>query len=388
MTELTFVDINNYDINKFDIDPKAIDTYSFIDSKGTKVENNYGSLTYNGLPPYFVVEGDSYGLQVANKNEDNPTANNSVGGMVQLPPTNNTTTKKKDKWQTSLKLTIKAPEKEWTDAERRMIEFISIDIKKIYAHILTRPDRLSILQKASPKIIHAAQETFQTEMTTDGHKYPDQQSQLIRMTQLIKNQIINKTSNKVYRKKKKAPGGDEVNLLTSTVEWDETKHPTLYVDMAYYQEKVNGKPTGKDIFITKFYQYEEGVPEDQWKELSYQEVARKGGQRFEEGVRYDRIWFGADSMAPQLKAAEVVCKKDISMSGLGHTGRLVRAKGEIKKNQKLIHRQQISPVSNNNNNNNVVVGNDGQTATSTFDMSVLSNIPHMSTPSIVSDNAN
>jgi len=392
MTELIFVDPNNYDINRFDIDPASIDIKTFPGPDGNDITNIYGTLTYEGKPPFFLIEGDSYGLQKANnKDDDTQQANTSVQNMVQLP-SNQKAKKKKDKWQTAVKLSTKPAEKDWSDKERRLVEFISVDIRKIYATVLSRPERIQILQKVNHKILEEAQRKFQEEMAHDPSKYPEQDSQLARMRQLIYVEVMGKVTNKVYRKKKKPSEGQQVNLLASAVQYDETRHPTLYVDMIHFTDK----QTTKENFITKFYQYEEGVPESQWKELTYLEVIKKGWQRFEEGIRFDRIWMG-NSISPQLKAAEVVCKADIQ-GGMGHKGRLIRARGEIKKNQRLVTRSTITPVKttmNSNDNNNTFSLDQSQmnhahnvdqnTANQVFDTSALTNIPGIQVPQIVSN---
>lgn len=397
MTELAFVDVKSYDIDKFDIDPASLDIRSFTAPDGEDITTIYVDLTYGGQPPFFLVEGDSYGVQKANNKNDanSQQANTSVEGMVQLPSTQKTN-KKKVKWQTAIKLSEKPAEKDWTDEEKRMIEFIGVDVRKIIATILSRPERIVILQKVIPKILEEAQRKFQEEAAQDPSKYPDQETQLGRIRQLIYSEVMGKISNKVYRKKKKPTEGQQVNLLASAVQYDQTKHPTLYSNLMHYTDKTSKE----EVFITKFYQYEEGVDENQWKELTHAEVVAKGWQRFEEGIRFDKIFIG-NTISPQMKIAELVCKKDIS-GGMGHKGRLVRARGDIKKNQRLVKRSAITPVKttiqdNNNNNNDTSLSQeqmtnaqnqDTRSANGVFDSSVLSNIPNLQSPNIVTDTTN
>lgn len=379
MTELILVDPNNFDLELFDIDISSIDERSFKDAKGQTVTYYNGELTYDGKPPFFLNEGDTYGIQKAgNKKEEEASQNTSVQGMTVLPSTNTNTKKKRDKWQVAMRVTEKPEPKNWTDEEKKTINFVDSDLRIVIANILCI--KVEILQKVAPNIIIAAQEAFQAEQAADPSKYPDQESKMTRLREHIKTQTLSKISKKIYRKKiTKNDGGGQFDLLNASSQFDETKHPMIYSNLIHFPNKI----TKVEEFVTKFYQYKEGIAENDWPELSHAEAVAKGWQRMECAFRFDALYFGA-TISPQIKAAECVLKRDIT-GGFGHKGRLIKARGDIKKNQRLVTRSAIQPVGVNTvtqNSNNESI--DALATSGVFDPSTLNGIPGMTTPIVVS----
>jgi len=384
MTELVLIDPTNYDPALFDINIASIEGRSFKDDKGQTVTYHNGVLTYDGRPPFFLKEGDTYGIQKAgNKKEEGHHANTSVQGMVQLPSTNPNAKKKRDKWQVAMKMTENAAPSDWTDKEQRLIDFVDKDLRNIIANILT--NKLQMLQKVMPNVIIAGQEAFDKEKSenpTIGQL--DQAGQFAKLKEHIKSQTLSKISKKIYRKKKKEEKEKgQFDLLNANSQFDETKHPMIYANLIHYPNKT----TKKEEFITKFYQFKEGIPENEWPELSHAEAVAKGWQRMECAFRFDALYFGS-TISTQLKAAECVLKKDIS-SGLGHKGRLIKARGDIKRNQRLVTRSAIQPAGVQNSNNAPVESTPTQTIDSlamsqVFNPSALDNIPGLATPVVIS----
>ena len=393
MTELTEINPSNYDINLFDISPESIVAKEFTDDSGTKQTFWYGELTYNGISPFMLKEGDSYGVQDANEKKTSSKSSSSApDGMVELEGSKKK--KKPAKWQISIQLTSKPGEKEWAPEEKPFIDFWMENLPQIYGTVLSRSDRLTILQKVASEIIPAAQKKFTEERQEHPEKYQTEEEQLARLRKHIADEVARKVSKKVYRKKLESKDDKSVNLLAAaTDQYDQTKHPSLYVNINHYTTK----ETKELVVNTKYYQYEEGVSEEDWKEYTHEEAIKLGWQRLECAMSFGKTYFGGKSISPQISAAEVVFKHPIGTPS-GHKGRLVKARGEIKKNTRLVKRSAIQPVNappttNSNNeptsqtltNEQVTQSqvDDAKTANTIFDPSALANIPGLSVPSVV-----
>lgn len=386
MTELIQLNIDGYDINKFDMDPASVQQRKFKDANGK--ENTYfeGDLTYDGKPPYFFVEGDSYGIQLAgnNKKEGAGGAPGAVPpAMIQLPsaPAPSLQARadggaaggapgKKEKWQVAIKLSQQPAEKDWTPAERRVIDFIDNDLRKIQAHVLAR--RPEILMKVGSNIVSDAQERFRAEYSAPGaaQRFPDEATQMARLKEIIYELLVAKISRKVYRKKKDQQAGAPVNLLSANAtQYDDTKHPTLYASIMSF---VN-KQTNTEEFITSYYKFIEGKEETEWPRLNHQEACDLGWQRVQAGIRCDKTYFGA-SISCQLKAAELVMVKAIS-GGMGHKGRLVKAPADVVRNPRLVTRSAIQSSEGANSNIQPVVDPSAQHGIQPVQFSVAAGQP-------------
>lgn len=366
MTTLVQVDIDKYDISKFTIPIESVVQHTFKGPDGKDQAYWDGDLLYGYSPavpatasspaipelagqrPFFFIEGDSYGVQSADAGKQKTKAPGStLPAMVALPGAPNLTAVtgdgsapgKKEKWQVAIKLSKMPAEKDWTAIEKRTIEFINNDLRKILAHVLS--NNIEILFKIGSNIVVDAQEKFRSEFNdpSNAGKWPTQELQLVRLKELCRDILYSKISRKVYRKKKEtkagAPSGMTNMLLGGGDQFDETKHPTLYTPIMSY---VN-KQTGLEEFITKYYQYVAGVAENEWPKLTHREALDKGAHVVQSAIRFDKVYFGAQ-ISPQLKAAEVVFVKPI-VSGLGHTGRLIKAPEGVQRDERLIQRQMI-----------------------------------------------
>ncbi len=359
MAELVQVDPFNYDIDRFDIDPKSVKPQSFKDEKTGKDQTYFtGILLYCDptdniyRPPFFLTEGDSYGIQKADENKKDTAVKPVLPQMVQLPsalaPGAQTSTDgKREKWQVSISLSAKPAEKDWTKEEAHLISFIDSQLRRILAHVLVK--RIEILQTIGSKAIDGAREALGKEMQQNPGKYNTQEAQLSRMKEMIEDLLYNTISRKVYRAKKKAapeapgaPGG--MNLLDASAGYDETKYPTLYSSIPSFLNKT----TKTEEFVSRYYKFVDGEPEENWPQLTHPEALALGRHRVRVANRFDNIYFGA-SIAPQIKAAEVVFLKAIS-GGLGHKGRLIKAGPEVPRTPHLITRTAIQPAGANNNN--------------------------------------
>lgn len=395
MAELVQVDPFNYDIERFDIDPKSLKPQSFKDEKTGKDQTYFtGTLLYCDptdnifRPPFFLVEGDSYGVQKADENrQKGPDAKQVLPQMVQLPsalaPGANQTDPKKEKWQVSISLSAKPAEKEWTKEEGQLINFIDSQLRRILAHVLVK--RIEILSTIGSKAIDGAREALGKEMMQYPGKYADQQSQLARMKELIEDLLYNTISRKVYRAKKKAaadaPGATGgLNLLDASAGYDETKYPTLYSGITSFINKT----TKAEEFMSRYYKFVEGEPEESWPQLTHPEALALGRYRIRVANRFDSIYFGA-SIAPQIKAAEIVFLKAIA-GGLGHKGRLIKAGPEVVRSPHLITRTAIQPTGVNNNNAPQQNFQPAAPVSMTFDPNALAGvqgIPGLPAPQIV-----
>lgn len=364
--ELAYVDMENCNDDLFDIDIGSVSERKFKDPKGNEQIYYNANLTYDGKPPFFLVEGDTYGIQKgdsidkAKGGEGAPVP--ALPGMIQLAsakvaPAGGTGGEgggDKDKWQIATKLSEKPAEKDWTDAEKKVISFINDRLRRILAKVLAR--KYAILQKVGSNIILDAQ----TQLQQDAQR-PEVQAKFAGLqgeqlnaaynqyfTEILERILYSKISRKVYRKKKKADKeGATFNVMDSSAQYDETKWPTLYAGIQSYFNK----QTHLEEFNTQYFQFVEGVPETEWPRLTHQEACSKGWQRIQQGIRFDKVYFGGNSISLQLKVAEAVLKRAIS-SGMGHKGRLIKAGPEVKRDARLIKHTAIKPVGSNNNDNN------------------------------------
>lgn len=349
MTELILFDLlAPYDENDFDISPASIKEQEFTDPKGQKQKFNNGILTYKGLEPYFIAEGNSYGIQKGQKEgeEDGKTAN-PPPNMVQLPSAAGKKDDKKEKWQVSVTMSKKPAPKDWTPEEAQKIDFLENKLRKIVAGVLAR--RLDILQKVNPNIIIEAQQKIVAEIQKEPAKFPDQTTQALRFNEIIRDLCESKLTKKVYRKKKKAQEGASsapINFMDLSSQFDETSYPTLYASIISYVDK----KTGEENFVTKYYQGDKKIEEKEWKELSHAEAVAAGPHSMEVATRFGNVYFGAQ-MSVQLKAAEVILFDKIE-SKMGHKGRLVRAPADVKRDPRLITRSAIQPPGSAQNDNN------------------------------------
>lgn len=364
MAELVYVDPTNFEIERFDMDPKSVKPQSFKDEKTGKDQTYFtGELLYcdpaDGVfkPPFFLAEGDSFGIGKAdgNKKEDGK-APAAVPQFVQLPSALGPNSaapggERKEKWQVAVKLSELPAEKDWKPTEVALINFIDSQLRRILAHVLVK--RIDILTTIGSNAINDAREKLMAELKTpQGAAYQTQELQLARLRVLVEEVLYGKISHKVYRKKKAPPtgqasGGMSVNLLDASGSYDETKHPCLYAGCMNFI----GKQSKKEEFITTYYKFVEGVAEDEWPKLTHQEAVALGWYRVRVACRYDNVYFGA-SIAPQIKAAEIVMLKAIA-GGMGHKGRLIKADPSVPRDKRLISRTPIQPAGGVANNNHV-----------------------------------
>ena len=339
--ELILVDPLNYDINLFDMDAGSI-------KPGREGGTFYGTLTYDGKVPFFLAEGDTYGIQKAQSQKEREEAKNKTpklpSAIVQLPSAieaagdNEEKEAKRDKWQVAIRLSAQPAQNDWTEPESKLIDFIDNGIRKILAHVLAK--RVDILNKIGSNVITDAQERFRAEMLdpTIAAKYPDQAAQMARFQQIIVDILPGKVSRKVYRKKKDKKESVPMNLMDAGAAYDETKYPTLYSTI----QSIRDKQSNKEVFLTKYYKFVDGVPENEWPTLSHEEAIDLGWYRDNVANRFDSVFFGT-SISPQIKAAEIVFLKAIGGS-MGHKGRLIHAAPEIPRNSRLVTRSAIQPA--------------------------------------------
>lgn len=354
MTELILVDLlAPYDENDYDISPASIKEQEFTDPKGQKQKFHAGTLTYKGLEPYFVIRGNSYGIQKGQKEaEEDSKGANPPPNMVQLPSAPQKKENEKEKWQVSVTMSQKPSPKEWTPEEAQKIDFLENKLRKIVSGVLAR--RLDILQKVNSNVITDAQQKIVSEVQKAPHLYPDQMTQAVKFNEIIRDLCESKLTKKVYRKKKKQQEGAsaQINFMDLSSQYDETSYPTLYAGILSFVDKKKKE----EIFITKYYKGDLTIPEDQWKELSHAEAVALGSHEVEVATRFGNLYFGAQ-MSVQLKAAEIVLLKKIE-SKMGHKGRLVKAPADVKRDPRLITRSAIQPPGTANNDNNTPLTQD------------------------------
>lgn len=342
MAELAECDIDNYSLDDFDMTLASVKEHKFKDPNGADQRYFDGDLTYKGLPPYFFIEGDTYGVQIADakKKDDASAAPSMPVAMVQLPsaagPNAAAPDVKKQKWQIAVKLAQQASPAQWTDIEKRTIDFINDGLRRIISHVLSK--RIEILQKIGSNALSDAQERFRSDMSdpVTAARFPTQEAQVERMRILVRDTLYSKISRKVYRKKLEAAKGTSVNLMEA-VKYDETKHPMLYAPIISSIDK----NTKQETFTTTYYQFIEGKEEHEWPRLTHSEACEKGWYRMQLATRFDKVYFGA-TISPQPKFCEVVLLKPIS-TGQGHKGRLIKAPATVPRNTKLISRSAIQP---------------------------------------------
>jgi hypothetical protein len=353
MTELIKVDLLGvYDDNDFDVDPLSVNVREFMD-KGQKQKYFTASLKYRGQEPFFVVEGNSYGIQQGNENKDEEKGPemSAPAGMVSLAPPKKEEDNKKEKWQISVIMTEKPAPKDWTREEAQRIEFLDNRLRRILANALSR--HVDIVSKVVPSVIAAAQQKLIQEMQTTPqnfyHTDPNQIELLkaSRFQAIISDVIYDKITKKVYRKKKEQKDGAQINFMDANAIYDETKYPTLYSSIQSYISK----KTKKEEYVTKYYKGDKELLESEWKSLSHAEAVALGSHTVEVGVKFSDLFIGGNStISIQLKAAEIVLYKPIQLGAMGHKGRLiVNTNPEVKRDQRLVTKSPIVAVGNNNN---------------------------------------
>jgi len=353
MAELIKVDLLGvYDDNDFDVDPLSVNVREFID-KGQKQKYFTASLKYRGQEPFFVVEGNSYGIQQGNENKDEEKGPemSAPAGMVSLAPPVKKEDEKKEKWQISVVMTEKPSPKDWTREEAQRIEFLDNRLRRILSNALSR--HVDIVSKVVPSVIAAAQQKLIQEMQTTPqnfyHTDPNQIELLkaSRFQAIISDVIYDKITKKVYRKKKDQKDGAQINFMDANAIYDETKYPTLYSSIQSYISK----KTKKEEYVTKYYKGDKELLESEWKSLSHAEAVALGSHTVEVGVKFSDLFIGGNStISIQLKAAEIVLYKPIQLGAMGHKGRLiVNTNPEVKRDQRLVTKSPIVAVGNNNN---------------------------------------
>lgn len=350
MSELAEVDIRSYDLEAFDMQLSSVKEHKFKDPNGAEQRYFDGDLTYNGKPPFFFIEGDTYGVQIADaKKKDEAAGAPSIPvAMIQLPAAAGANAAapeaKKQKWQIAVRLSEHASPAQWSEIEKATIDFINDGLRRIISHVLSK--RIEILQKIGSNALSDAQERFRGEMSdpVTAARFPTQDAQVERMRVLVRDTLYSKISRKVYRKKLESAKGAAVNLMEA-VKYDETKHPMLYAPIISHVDKTSKK----EEFTTTYYQFIEGKEEHEWPRLTHDEVQALGWYRMQLAARFDKVYFGA-TISPQPKFCEVVLLKPIS-SGQGHKGRLIKAPPSVPRNTKLISRGAIQPAGESGNSN-------------------------------------
>jgi hypothetical protein len=349
-SDLIEVNINDYDLSAFDMLESSVKPHKFKGPDGKEQQYFDGDLTYHGKPPYFFIEGDTFGVQIANagKKEEGDAAASAPVAMIQLPVASNPNAAapeiKKQKWQIAVKLSAQASPAQWTAIEQRTIEFINDDLRRVVADILSR--RIEILKKIGSNALADAQERFRSDMSDPitAARFPTTELQVERMRILVRDTLYTKISRKVYRKKLEAPKGATANIMEA-VKYDETKHPMLYADIMSKIDKVTKKPE----YTTTYYQFVAGKEESEWPRLTHEEVVERGSYRMQLAARFDKVYFG-NTIAPQIKFCEVVLLTPIS-NAQGHKGRLIKAPASVPRNTKLISRGAIQPAGESGNSN-------------------------------------
>lgn len=374
MVECVYVDpYAPIEYDRYDINPSSIKSKKFFDAKSGKDSFYFtGVLTYRDpkdnmpKPPFFLVEGDSYGVQKGGgQAKDNKAGDAALGGGVpgmiplgggfpqmagmpgQQPQYGQPQQQGqqgqagpdgegKDKLQIAIQLSEKPAEKDWTPRERAIIEFIDTTIRRIICHVLCR--QVNIVNQVCPNVVIAAREKFEQKFQLNGQQ-PNQE-QMAYFQEALKDALYGKISRKVYRKKKDTTKqGAAFNPLDGSSQYDETKFPTLYAGIPSFVDKIT---KAEKITKTVYLQWVADVAEDDWPKLTHAEALAKGSQHVQVGVRYDDIYFGA-SIASQPKAAEIAFMRATQGGGL-HKGRMIRAPDGVKRDQRLITRSNIEPA--------------------------------------------
>lgn len=344
MTESNVIQFNHcdYDINLFDIDIKSVEPQSFVDSKTGQTQTYFtGKLLYNGKEPFMLIKGPSYGVQKSDKKKGDDDAPAPVQGMVQLPSAPakaGPEETRKDKWQIGIKLSEKAPQKEWSPSETTLVNFFDRDLRVIIARVLSK--KVEILTKIGSNAIADTQQKFASEMQdpSNAGKYDTQEAQLARFTTILADTLMGKISRKVYRKKKEQKEGAPINLMDMSSQYDETKWPTLYASMQNWISK----KTKEEEFGTDYYKFVEGALEADWPKLTHAEAVALGWYEVQAAVKFSDMYFAA-SIAPQLKCLEIAFMKAIESGGSRH-GRLIKAPDSVPRNPRLIQRSAIQPA--------------------------------------------
>lgn len=355
--DFAIVDINNYNIDAFDMDPSSVKKQTFKDDKTGKDNSYYtGVLTYHGKAPMLVVEGDTYGVQKQDENKKKEGGDDEVSppgalplpNLVQLPsalaPSGAVPGAaggayvKKEKYQIAFKLSGNPAPASWTPQEKRMVDFLDNDIRRILAHVLAK--RLPILTAMNSPVITDAQQQIMEEMS-DPNKAAalmTQEAQLIRFTQIVKDKLFGKISRKCYRKKKKAVPGAPVNIMDASAQYDETSYPTLYASIMNYIDKT----TKQEVVSTVYKKFYEDVAPEQYPTLTHAEALAMGNYHCQGGIRFDGIYFGT-AYSPQLKAGNVTFVYPVSGGGGAKNSKIVMPAPVIKKDSRLVQRSAIQP---------------------------------------------
>jgi hypothetical protein len=312
-------------------------------------------LKYRGQEPFFVIEGNSYGIQQGNdnKDEEKPAEMSAPTGMVSLPSAAKKEEEggKKEKWQLSVVMTEKPAPKDWTKDEAQRIDFVDNRLRRILANALSR--RVDIISKVVPTVIVSAQQKLMQEIGAFPQNFyhtDPQQAEILkaaRFQSIISDVILDKITKKVYRKKKDQKEGGQINYMDPNAIYDETKYPTVYSTIQSFVSK----KTKKEEYFTKYYKGDKEIAETEWKSLSHAEAVALGSHTVEAGIKCSDLFFGGNgTISLQLKAAEVVFYKAIQLGSMGHKGRLItNTNPEIKRDVRLVTRTAIQPVGNNNN---------------------------------------
>jgi len=360
LSDFAIIDVNDYKIEDWDIDPSTIEKRSFKDEKGKDQSYFNGGLTYKGKTPLLVAEGDSWGVQEedeSKKKKMNDQEGGDVPGatplpsLVQLPvglaaaaPTTGADGKeiyvKKKKYQVSIILTVKPAPKDWTPAEKRLIEFLDVDLRRIIAHILST--KMEILQTMQAPVVTDAQlqlnEEFQDPTKNQNLMTPE--GQMARFTQIVKDKLMGKITRKVYRKKKQTKNGEKINLMDANSQYDETASPTLYAGVMNYIDK----QTKEEVVTTVYNKFMEGVTPDQYPTLTHAEALAMGRYHMQAGIRLDQLYLGA-SYSVQSKAGNLTFVYPIQGGGAKNSRIVMPA--PIKRDNALIQKYAINPGAGN-----------------------------------------
>lgn len=337
MSEVEFLDIRNYKLSDFTVPPTSVKPHEFMD-KGQKNVYHTFNLLYKGKPFYILVGGISYGIGAKNKKGDEESAPGSaIPGMVsisQAPANANNNNagseeEKAEKYQIAFQLTDKPAPNNWTPEEVEMINFLSDGIRQILGDALAR--ETNVINQINPTILADAAKQLKSETTDPANagKFVTDEARFARFKEITKSVIMGKATKKVYRKKNKAAPGAESNAMSfmdENASYDISSFPSCYGDVVMYKKK------GSDVVDhkTKYYKSVEGLPEDDWPEMTFDELMAIKGFKGEGGLRLDTVFAGANGVISiQSKWGEIVYEKSVAMGGFGHSGRMVRARGPV-----------------------------------------------------------
>lgn len=347
-------------LSQFDLDPDSIKRVDFTDEKGVPQYYHVGKLTYKGLPPYFIIEGECYGVQAADFKGKKDTDKDSdddgpapVPGMIKMVASDLASQsaaamatpedeKKKDKvrkrkLQCSMKLTEKPSPDEWTEQEKIIIEFINNGLRTIWTHVLC--SRLNILNQVNPNLIHGVQESIASDFQDPEiiAKYNTEALQNEYFLRQIKKAVYSKFVKKVYRKKLKAQPGQKFDINANP--YDLKSCPGLYPTIMNHIDF----ETKVEIVDTKFYQYVEGVIETEWPSLDIDGAIAYGRCFAKIGIRFDEPFLGTAALSPKLNCGEVMLGKKIAAQN-GHRGRMIMAPPSVPRNQNLVTKVSVNPT--------------------------------------------